>query len=246
MRTQTKPPIAVVTGAGGGIGRAVVEALLKRGMCVVATDVESAAESLRAAMLHPSLIVRDMDVTQPAEVAHVAEFVEKELGGAAVLVCAAGVFSRHSVIRLDEVRMRQILAVNLEGPLRCMAGFGAGMAARGHGRIIHVASVAGLSGAALASAYSAAKAGVIAAAKSAARELAPRGVQVNVVAPGFCDTPMLAPERAAVMRFTVPHIPARRLGEPAEVAEAVAFLATTCPAYMTGAVLTIDGGLHVG
>lgn len=222
--------VAVVTGAAGGLGSAIVRALRSARFQVVATDVA------------------EMDVTDPAAVQAVASGLER----VDVLVNAAGVFARTPALGWDEGAALRMVQVNLLGALRCTAAFGAVMARqpaprRGpRGRIVNVSSVSGLTGAAVGSVYAATKAGLIAATRSAARELAPHGIVVNAVAPGFCDTEMLAADRALVQAFTVPRIPLRRLGRPDEVAEAVRFLATCRTDYLTGAVLTLDGGLSVG
>ncbi|HZN95953.1 MAG TPA: SDR family oxidoreductase [Myxococcales bacterium] len=236
--------VVVVTGAAGGIGAASVAALLARGARVVATDARG--DQLAALGKHPGLSPRELDVTSPAQVREVAEWVVREHGRVDALVNAAGVFARTPATALDEGVMRRILAVNLEGALRCTSVLGARMADRGSGRIVHLASVSAGAGAALASVYAASKAGLIAAARSAARELGPRGVRVNVVAPGLIDTEMLAPDRELARQFVVPRIPAGRLGTADEVAEMIAYLVTSAPDYLTGSVITLDGGLSVG
>ena len=240
--------VVVVTGAAGGIGTAIVRLLLRNGCAVIATD--SNTDALHA--LHQArgasdaLTTQAMDVTKPESIRAVCEIVWGRFGRVDALVNNAGVFCRTPALAVEEETMQRILDVNLAGVLRCTALFGQMMARNGGGRIVQIASMAGVTGAALASVYAASKAGVIAAARSAARELAPYKIAVNVVAPGFCDTPMLAPERAMVDRFTVPKIPAGRLADPEEVAEIVLFLATLCTPYLTGSVLTLDGGLSVG
>jgi NAD(P)-dependent dehydrogenase (short-subunit alcohol dehydrogenase family) len=241
--------VAVVTGAAGGIGAAVVARLLENQYAVVATDVDAGAleELLRLHAAKGELCVCPMDVTNVESVRKVREeVVLARFGRVDALVNNAGTFCRTPALMIEEERMQCILNINLMGVLRCTSIFGCAMAHNGGGRIVHVASIAGVTGAALASVYAASKAGVIAAAQSAARELAPRKIAVNVVAPGFCDTPMLGPERATVERFTVPRIPAGRVARPEEVAEAVWFFACFPTPYLTGCVLTLDGGLSVG
>ncbi len=241
-----KARVAVVTGASGDIGRHVVHGLLQDSFQVVATDRTAAV--LRALKLGPRLTAEVMDVTDAATVTRVAERVAASCGRVDVLVNCAGVYERTPALEMPEQPMRRLLDVNLMGTLRCMAAFGRIMAdqARPGGRIVNIASVAGMTGAAMAAAYAASKAGVIAASYSAARELAPAGITVNVIAPGFCDTSMLAPHRALVDAFVVPRIPLKRLARPDEIAEAVVFLATCRTDYLTGTVLVMDGGLHVG
>jgi NAD(P)-dependent dehydrogenase (short-subunit alcohol dehydrogenase family) len=237
--------VAVVTGAGGGIGRAISAALLGRGFVVVATDSSSAA--LDGLPDGPGRLIRQrMDVRCRAEVEAVAGRLAADPGGVSVLVSNAGVFRKGPLLGLDEAATRDVVDVNLLGTLWCLSAFGSVMAQRGAGRIITIASIAGVTGAALSVAYAASKAGVIAATRSAARELGSRGVSVVAVAPGPCDTPMLAADRILVERFVVPRVPLGRVAQPEEVAEVVAFLAASDTSYFNGAVLTFDGGLHVG
>lgn len=224
--------VAVVTGAAGGIGSRIVSALSEAGMCVVGADLDGA-----------DLV---LDVTSRESVEAAAASVLAKHGRVDVLVNAAGIFRRTPAVQMEEGAMRAVLSVNLEGAMRCTAAFAQPMKKQGHGRIIHVGSIAGVTGAALASVYAASKAGLAAHAQSAARELGGHGVTINVVAPGYCDTAMLAAERAIIDKFTLPRIPMGRVAEAWEVAELVAFLATSRSSYMTGTVITFDGGLSVG
>jgi len=237
------PPVALVTGAAGGIGRTVVAGLLARGFLVQAADVHGdGLRKLDGGRLHRL----EMDVSDGEQVRRAAAAVADRWGGVNVLVNGAGVFHKSPVRALDEALARRMVEVNLLGALTCMAAFGAAMCARGSGRIINIASVAGLVGMAASPAYAASKAGLIAATRSAARELAPYGVAVNAVAPGYCDTPMLGPEKDFVRAFAVPAVPMQRLARPEEVAEVVVFLATCRTPYLTGSVITLDGGLLAG
>lgn len=238
--------VAVVTGAGRGIGAGVVQRLAAAGLTVVATDVDGAPAELAEGAVSGRVVRRVMDVTDRAAVERTAAEVEERFGTVHVLVNNAGVFRQTPALRLDEAALRQILDVNLCGTLRCTAVFGAVMSRHGGGRILDIASMSGLGGAALACVYAASKGGMIAAARSAARELAPHGITVNVVAPGFCDTGMMDSQRAIVDRFMVPRIPLRRVATVDDVAEVVAFLATSQTSYLTGSVVTLDGGLTSG
>jgi 3-oxoacyl-[acyl-carrier protein] reductase len=240
--------VAVVTGAAGGIGTAIVRRMLQNNFIVVAADLRSdALENLHHLPQDADqLQLAAMDVREAESIRRVCrDIVLSRFGQVDVLINNAGVFGRTPALAIDDRVMQEILAVNLMGVLHCTSIFGHAMSHYG-GRIVDVASTAAFTGAALASVYAASKAGVIAAAQSAARELAPRKIAVNVVVPGFCDTPMLEPERAIVERFTVPKIPAGRVARSEEVAEAVLFLATFSSPYLTGCLLTIDGGLSVG
>ncbi len=231
-----------MTGASGGIGEAIVGSLLERGFRVAAADV--ASPSVWGA--GPSLLPLETDVTDRGAVERAAEAVYSRFGAVDVLVNAAGIFRRTPFSSMDEAELKLVLDVNLAGTLRCMAVFARKMMVARSGRIINIASIAGQQGAAMAAAYAASKAGVIAATASAGRELAPFGVRVNAIAPGFTDTPMLEPERPLVERFILPRVPAGRLARPEEIAEVVLFLATCRTDYLVGSTITMDGGLCVG
>ncbi len=238
-------PVAIVTGAAGGIGAAVVARLIARGMFVVAID--SDAERLGAAFddggrrLHPLVV----DVSDGDAIDRAADDVRTGLGLASILISCAGIFARTPALSASESTAR-ILAVNVEGPLHLTRAFGRQMAERGRGRIVHVASIAASTGAATASVYAASKAAVVAITRSHARELASVGISVNAVLPGYCRTQMTAPEAATLAAFVVPRIPLKRLAEPDEIAEVIEMLALCDTPYLTGAAIEIDGGLHVG
>lgn len=243
--TAPEPLIAVVTGAAGGIGAAVAARLAQRGMRVVAMDIDE--ERLReacgegGASMHPFVV----DVSDRDAVERAAEDVATALGPAAVLVSSAGIFARTPALGSSDA-MRELLAVNLEGAVYLTRAFGSQMAKRGHGRIVHVASIAASTGAAAASVYAASKAGLVALTRSHARELAGLGIAVNAVLPGYTRTGMTAADEGMLDVFVVPRIPLKRLALPDEIAEVVELLATCETPYLTGAAIEIDGGLHVG
>jgi 3-oxoacyl-[acyl-carrier protein] reductase len=238
--------VAVVTGAAGGLGAAIVRRLLERGLRVGALDRSRA--QLEAALGEERAELRfvEVDVVLPESLHAAASVTADALGPATVLVNCAGVFARTPALRASTETVDRVIDVNLKGALHATHAFVPQMARRRRGRIVNVASIAAATGAALASAYAASKAGLVAVTRSHARELAGAGVAVNAVLPGFCRTPMSEPEAATLARFVVPRIPVGRLAEPDEIAEVVEFLATCRSAYLTGAVVTIDGGLHVG
>jgi len=244
---KTDAPIVVVTGAGSGIGSAVVHGLLEYGCHAAASDISlPALRALEESVKNTGrLHVFEMDVGSRASVEKTAQDIRERFGGVDVLVNNAGIIRRTPVLRMEEEDMREILNVNLQGTLRCTAVFGSIMARRGQGRIINISSVSGLGGAALASVYAASKAGIIAATRSAARELADKGITVNAVAPGYCDTPMMASDKKMIETFVVPKIPVKRTARPEEVAEVVVFLATCKTGYLTGSIITMDGGINV-
>lgn len=239
--------VAVVTGAAGGIGRAVVQRLLRAGLHVVATDVSlEALGGLEAARQEsPRLSCEVMDVADVESIRAAAARVDAAWHRVDVLVTCAGIFQQISALKDDAAAVERVLRVNLTGTLHTATHFGAIMARKG-GRIVHVSSISGHTGAALAGPYAASKAGMVALTQSHARELAPHGISVNAVLPGYVDTPMAAPMRATLHQFVVPRIPLRRFAQPDEVAEVIEFLATCKTPYLTGAAIPIDGGLHVG
>jgi 3-oxoacyl-[acyl-carrier protein] reductase len=239
--------VAVVTGAAGGIGRAVVHRLLRAGLRVVATDVSpEALRELEAARAEqPRLSCEVMDVADVESIRAAAARVDAAWHRVDVLVTCAGIFQQISALKDDAAAVERVLRVNLTGTLHATTHFGAIMARKG-GRIVHVSSISGHTGAALAGPYAASKAGMVALTQSHARELAPHGISVNAVLPGYVDTPMAAPMRATLHQFVVPRIPLRRFAQPDEVAEVIEFLATCKTPYLTGAAIPIDGGLHVG
>lgn len=246
-QTKSTISVAVVTGACGGIGTAIVRALLAARFRVVATDRDpKALAALKKKVDDSRLLTEPMDVRDGEGIARAATKIESYHGRVDLLVNCAGVHAKTPASHLGGAKAAEIVDVNLNGTLRCVSAFAPLMAAKKRGRIINIASIAGVRGAAFSAAYAASKAGVIAASRSLARELAADGITVTAVAPGFCDTAMLAPERSLVEAHFLSRVPLKRISSPEEIAEVVTFLATCRTDYVTGAVLTVDGGLSVG
>lgn len=243
-RSTDREPVVVVSGASRGIGRAIARRFAREGFRVVALDRTAPDDSTAS----EDARIEDVrvDVTDRVALEGVRDAIERESGPVFALINNAGVFGRTPALDFDAQVVRRILETNLEAALTCVAVFGARMAERRRGRIVNVASIAAHAGAALASAYAASKAGLVAATQSHARELAPLGIAVNAVLPGYCDTPMMATERALITGFVVPRIPLRRVAEPDEIAEVVERLVSLRTPYLTGAAIPVDGGLHVG
>lgn len=240
-------PVALVTGASRGIGRACAVALARRGHHVVATWVsseEGARTTLQAieAAGGQGEAVR-LDVGDTRACAAEVERIVAAYGRLDVLVNNAAVSVDALVVRLKDEDWDRQLAVNLTGPMALCRAAARPMMKQRAGSIVNLVSVVGESGNAGQSAYSAAKAGLVGFTKSLARELASRNVRVNAVSPGFIETDMTGrlsdEQRARILA----QVPLGRLGRPEEVARAVAFLATDDGAYVTGEVLRVNGGL---
>lgn len=240
--------VVVITGAAGGLGSAITQILLSNDFHVVATDLTERLFELKKQPFgaHPKLSLIPMNVGDRTSVEEAAKQILTIHKRVDILVNNAGIFERTPLATLNEKALERIININLSGTLRCMSVFSKMMMHQREGRIINVASIAAERGAALGCVYSAAKAGIIAATYSAARELAESGISVNAIVPGYCDTPMLGEEKALVERFILPKIPKGRLGKPDEIGEVVLFLASCKAEYLTGSVIRIDGGLSVG
>ncbi len=239
--------IAVVTGGSRGIGRAVCLELARRGAHVAlcyAGNEAAAKETVAACEAEGAraMAVR-CDVSDESQVKALMDAALKEFGRIDILVNNAGITRDGLLMTMKEADFDAVLDANLKGAFLCMKAVSRPMMKQRYGRIVNLSSVVGLRGNAGQANYAASKAGLIGLTKSAARELASRGITVNAVAPGFIDTDMTAalPEAARTALFA--SIPAGRLGRAEEVARAVAFLASEASAYLTGQVLAVDGGM---
>jgi len=228
-------PIAVVTGGAKGIGRAIADRLEQDGLTPVVWDLD---KPLERGWAHITC-----DVSNEQQVAAATSRTESEHGPIAVLVNNAGLTGPSTkVAETPLAQWLKVQAVNLTGTFLCSKAVAGAMVTRGYGRIVNIASLAGKEGTPTLSAYSAAKAGVIAFTKSQGKELAQTGVLVNAVAPAAIDTDILqqmSPETVAAM---IAKSPLGRLGEVEELAELVAWLASERCSFSTGAVFDLSGG----
>lgn len=238
--------IAVVTGAGRGIGRAISEKLAADGATVICTDVmdcDDSVESITSAGGSAESMV--MNVTDGAASAAAIRAINEKHGRIDILVNNAGITRDQLLIRMKPEDWRQVLEINLDGVFNVTQPVAKVMMRQRSGRVVNIASVVGLMGNAGQSNYAASKAAVIGMTKSLAREMGPRGVTVNAIAPGFIKTPMTDKLNDDQREALVKNLAIQRLGEPEDIAEAVAFLAGPGASYITGIVINVSGGLYI-
>lgn len=257
MRVDLDGKVALVTGAAEGIGRAIALALAANGASVIINDLagrgDQAVEEVRR--LGRRSLFLAADVSRRDEVEAMVSAAERDFGAIDILVNNAGVNTpgplRRNIHEYDEAEWRRILAVDLDGLFYCCRAVSPRMVARQTGVVINISSVIGLVPFRLQSAFAAAKAAVIHFSRSIALELAPFGIRVNAIAPGSVLTRathalFYNPEKKDLAESLLSHVPLGRPGNPEEVANAALFLASPDSSYITGTVLTVDGGWTAG
>jgi len=241
---------ALVTGGSRGIGRAIAETLARRGATVVIADrqleLAQATAAELAALSSQTVTALYADVADPASVKTLLDQALAKLGRLDILVNNAGVTRDTLLVRMEEADWDLVLNINLKGAYHCSKAAVRQMMKQRYGRIVNIASVSGIAGQAGQTNYSASKAGLIGFTKALAREVGPRGITVNAVAPGFVPTALTNDLPAELKEATVKAIPLGRWGTPQEIASAVAFLASDEASYITGHVLSVDGGMVMG
>lgn len=230
--------VVLVTGGNRGIGRAIAERFVSDGYRVAVTARSGEGPD-------GALTVR-ADVTDAASLDAAMTEVEDALGPVTIVVANAGITRDMLVLRMSEDDFDSVVATNLGGAFRVVKRASKGMIRARFGRIILISSVVGLYGSAGQVNYAASKSGLVGFARSLTRELGGRGITANVVAPGFIETDMTAELPADTQAEYKKNIPAGRFGDPAEVAGVVAWLASDDAAYISGAVVPVDGGLGMG
>ena len=241
-----KGEVALVTGASRGIGAAIADELAAQGATVIGTATSDAGalaigERLSAVGGHG----RRLNVNEAGSIEALIDEVSTEFGGISILVNNAGITRDNLLMRMKDEDWQAILDTNLTSVYRSSKAVMRGMMKARKGRIVNIASVIGVTGNAGQANYAAAKAGIIAFSKSLAKEIGSRGITVNVVAPGFIATDMTADLPEAAKDAMLGQIALGRLGEPADIARAVAFLAGPNASYITGETLHVNGGMYM-
>ena len=239
--------VCVVTGGGGGIGRATAVSLARAGAHMAVIDRDERGLAVTEAELHKvghAHVVTRCDTTSPERVTAAAEATEKSLGPCSVLVNTAAVLRPGGLDTLSLAEWNGVLSVNLTGYFLCAQTFGRQMRKLGRGSLVHVASIAGSHAQGQSGAYSVSKAGVVMLSRQLANEWGPHGLRSNVVSPGlvitpmsqsFYDTPGVTERRTAV-------VPSLRIGMPQDIADAILFLASDRSSYVNGDEIIVDGG----
>ena len=254
MQADLQGKVALVTGAARGIGRAIADRLAANGASLVYADIDLAGAEAAAGPAHLAL---PLDVTSEAQVERAFATTTERLGRIDILVNNAGIGTgpedRRSIEAVPTEQWRRVIDVDLNGVFLMSRAGAAAMIGQKGGRIINIASVVGLVPLRLQSAYVAAKAGVVNLTRAMALELAPHGILVNAIAPGSTETEAwrgwiedASSEQQALYTRLLSHIPLGRAAKPEEIAHAALFLAAPASSYITGHVLTVDGGWTAG
>ena len=243
---ELKDKVALVTGGGQGIGRVIGDNLAKSGAHVVLGDInlENAEKSAKAILANGgSASATLLNVADPENVKEVFDSIVKKFKPLDILVNNAGITKDGLFVRMKEDDWDRVLAVNLKGSFLCGQQAAKQMMKQRQGAIVNIASIVGVMGNAGQANYSASKAGLIGLTKTMARELAPRNITVNAVAPGFIDTEMTRVLDEKIRDILIEQIPLSRLGLPDDIAHSVAFLVSDRSSYITGQVMNVNGGM---
>ena len=238
--------IALVTGGAQGIGRTISEELAEQGAHVILGDVnlegaEKTAEEIKGKGSEASAI--KIDVSNALNVQNVFDSILKKYKPVDIVVNNAGITRDGLLVRMKEVDWDLVLNINLKGSFLCSQQAAKQMMKQKSGAIVNIASIVGVMGNFGQSNYSASKAGLIGFTKTLAREVAPRGIRANAIAPGFIDTEMTRVLEEPIREKLIEQIPLARLGQPSDVASCVSFLVSEKASYITGQVININGGM---
>lgn len=245
--SQLDGKIALVTGASRGIGKAIATQLAQQGATVIGTATsENGAQAISGYLSEFGGKGFALNVTDKESVDTTIKAINEAHGGIDILVNNAGITRDNLLMRMKDDEWQDIIDTNLTSIFTLSKAVLRGMMKKRFGRIVNIGSVVGSAGNAGQANYAAAKAGVIGFSKSMAREVASRGITINVVAPGFIDTDMTKALTDDQKEAIFKDIPANRLGEPDEIAATVAFLVSDGAAYITGETIHVNGGMYMG
>ncbi|HJV46301.1 MAG TPA: 3-oxoacyl-ACP reductase FabG [Bacillota bacterium] len=243
---RLKDQIAMITGGGSGLGKESSLLFAQEGATVVIVDVNQKSGEDTVEEIQKSggkACFRKFDVGNHQEVQNQVQEIYDQFGSIDVLINNAGITRDALIHKMTYDQWEQLLRINLSGVFNCTNAVVPIMREKGYGRIISTSSVVGLYGNIGQTNYAAAKAGVIGMTKTWAKELGPKGITVNAVAPGFIRTPMTDAVPEKILKMMEEKVPVRRLGEPRDIANAYLFLALPESSYINGSILSVDGGL---
>jgi len=245
MNKDLEGEIALVTGASRGIGKAIAEQLVAMGATVIGTATSDGGADNISAYLKDNGKGMCLNVTDTDSIATVMKAITDEFGAVSILVNNAGITKDNLLMMMKEDQWNDIIETNLTSIYRLSKAVVRTMMKKRKGRIINIASVVGLTGNPGQTNYSATKAGMLGFTKSLAREIGSRNITVNCVAPGFIDTDMTRELPEEQRQALIGQIPLNRLGDPADIAAAVSFLASPAAAYITGETINVNGGMYM-
>lgn len=246
MSKELEGEIALVTGASRGIGKAIAEQLAAMGATVIGTATsDTGADNISAYLNNAGGKGMCLNVTDADSIANVIKAITEEFGAVSILVNNAGITKDTLLMMMKEEQWNDVINTNLTSIYRLSKAVVRTMMKARKGRIINIASVVGLTGNPGQTNYSASKAGMLGFTKSLAREIGSRNITVNCVAPGFIDTDMTKELAEEQRNKLIDQIPLSRLGDPADIAAAVSFLASPAAAYITGETINVNGGMYM-
>ncbi|OGS44996.1 MAG: 3-oxoacyl-[acyl-carrier-protein] reductase [Elusimicrobia bacterium RIFOXYD2_FULL_34_15] len=246
---KLKDKVALITGGAQGIGRSIAEKLADEGAKIVIVDVMEEAAKKTAEEISKEKNVESLslkiDVSSSQETEEMIKKTVEKFGKIDIIINNAGITRDNLLVRMSDDEWDKVISINLKGVFNCSKAAAKVMMKQRTGKIVNIASVVGLMGNAGQVNYSASKGGVIALTKTLARELASRNINVNAVAPGFIKTAMTDKLSDEAKKKLTDIIPLNRLGEPSDVANAVKFLCTDESSYITGEIISINGGMYM-
>lgn len=243
---RLKDKVAIITGAGRGIGKATALKFAQEGAKLLISDVNEADLETAAGEIEEAggkVVTMKVDVTSRQQVKEMVDKAVRVFGRLDILVNNAGITSDNQLYKMTEEQWDKVIAVNLKGVFNCAQAAAGVMMEQGSGVILNASSVVGIYGNFGQTNYAATKWGVIGMTKTWAKELGRKGIRVNAVAPGFILTPMTEKMPEKVLDMMKDKAPIKRLGTPEDIANAYAFLASDEASFITGAVLSVDGGI---